>query len=144
MKRRSERGFTLIELVIVIVILGILAGVAIPKFFNLSDDAKKAATKGALGGLRSGVANFYAKSAVAPGATAAWPTVAQLTTADTVMASAIPDNPYDTDGTPNHVVDATGQTQGAVVGASGGWAYNPTNGKLWANTNTAGVGENSW
>ena len=47
-----KRGFTLVELVIVIVILGILATVAMPKFVDLTNQAKNAATQGALGGLR--------------------------------------------------------------------------------------------
>ncbi len=44
--RNDEKGFTLIELIIVIVILGIIAGVAIPKFVGLSDQARKSAAKG--------------------------------------------------------------------------------------------------
>ena len=61
--RNSEAGFTLVELVIVILILGILAAVAIPKFINLSTDANTAATKGvagALGGANS--INYAARS----------------------------------------------------------------------------------
>ena len=49
--RNSSRGFTLIELVIVIVILGILASVALPKFEDMRENARSAAIKGQLGAI---------------------------------------------------------------------------------------------
>ena len=45
---KNEKGFTLIEIIAVIIIMGILAAVAVPKFFSMQDDAKRAALNGAL------------------------------------------------------------------------------------------------
>jgi len=57
----NRKGFTLIELVMVIVILAILAIVAIPKYFDLQNDARSAAEKGVVGGVRAGVYTYYAQ-----------------------------------------------------------------------------------
>ena len=45
---RNNKGFTLIEIIAVIIIMGILAAVAVPKFFSMQEDAKRAALNGAL------------------------------------------------------------------------------------------------
>lgn len=139
-KMSGSGGFTLIELVIIIVILGILAAVAIPRYQDMSSEAREAQCRAMLGSLRSGVTIFYANQAVTTG-TAAWPNLVQLSTVGTVMAQSIPPNPYQTEtNAPDSIV--TGVTKGVIVGTRGGWAYNETTGEIWPNTST--VGENNW
>ena len=54
-----RRGFTLIELMIVVAIIGILAAIAIPKFADLINKAKEGSTKGALSSVRSAIQVYY-------------------------------------------------------------------------------------
>jgi MSHA pilin protein MshA len=61
---KNQQGFTLIELVMVIVILGILAATALPKFASLQGDARGASIDAAAGAMKSAMAIVHAQSII--------------------------------------------------------------------------------
>jgi prepilin-type N-terminal cleavage/methylation domain-containing protein len=130
------RAFTLIELIVVIVVLAILSGVAIPKYFDYTANAKASSVKGVLGGTRSAIANFYANSAVS--GNAQYPTLPQLQTVGTVMQEPMPANPYNNDNT----IAAASWTAAQAVAGTNGWNYDAATGHFWCNSSTGGA--NAW
>ena len=138
-RKSARRGFTLVELIAVMVVLAVLAGVAIPKYFDYADRARTSALSGALGGTRTGIASFYTNSSF--NGTAAYPTLAELATLGTVMQEKLPDNPYNS---LNNVVAITvlADAQNRVVAntTTVGWNYyvdntaSPPIAIFWANS----------
>lgn len=62
--RPTQAGFTLIELIMVIVILGVLAATALPRFVSLREDANEATIRAMGGAILAGASLIYAKSAI--------------------------------------------------------------------------------
>jgi MSHA pilin protein MshA len=133
---RKSRAFTLVELIVIIVVLAILSGVAIPKYIDYTTTAKSSAAKATVGAVRSAIANFYANSALT--GTATYPTLVQMQTLGTVMQETLPNNPYNSS---NAIVAATWAATPPTAGAQG-YAYDASAGRFWLNSATTGVNEN--
>ena len=75
---RDQRGFTLIEIVMVIVLLGVLAAIAIPKYVDMKKDAQEATADGIVASVSSAAAIGYAKKSIS--GTATYPDMTELDT----------------------------------------------------------------
>lgn len=121
-RKTLASGFTLIELVAVMVVLAVLAGVAVPKYLDYADRAKSSALEGTLGGVRAGVANFFTDQMVE--GDARYPTHEELTEVGTVMQEEVPKNPYN-DLSEIQDVTSLANAQNRQVSATDqyGWNY---------------------
>lgn len=127
--KQTQKGFTLIELMIVVAIIGILAAVAIPKFAQMIERAKEGATKSNLGAIRSAVSIYYGKNEGAYPASIA-STAAFIGTADSNYMQELPK----ATATPLGNTNAVTYVSAAPSSSGTGWAYNSVSGECWANS----------
>lgn len=103
---KQQQGFTLVELIVVIVILGILAATALPRFINVTTEARGAAVDGVAGALRSAVGLVQAKYTAAGG------TGVSVTMADATTVTVVAGIPA---GTALGIGNALGSTEGITI-----------------------------
>lgn len=115
---KQQSGFTLIELVVVIVILGLLAATALPRFVNLSGQARLASLQGVAGGVRSSAALARAQWLVLGSTTGGTLSIDGVNV--TVNASGYP-------------VQAAGGIDTMMTGYDG-YTYTPSNGRFTPNS----------
>jgi len=120
-----QRAFTLVELLVVIVMLGVLAALVVPKFSGATDNARSAATQSTLAGVRTAVATFRMNAVI--NGNDPFPTLAELT-GNTVVKFDIPPNPYTGVGGVQAVSQGQANSRTVVSEGSAGWNYYFNNG----------------
>jgi len=152
-KRRS--GFTLVEILIVVVIMAVLAAAVIPQFTSSTEDAKRSTAQFNIGSIRSVIQTYRAHhDGGNPGTATGTTLLTSLTKKSNKDGSIpadgsgefgpylveIPDNPFTSDATVTDV--AAAPTAGTVTGK--GYAYNPATAEIWLDSDTDDLDEFSW
>ncbi|MBL8871812.1 MAG: prepilin-type N-terminal cleavage/methylation domain-containing protein [Planctomycetaceae bacterium] len=128
--KNKAKGFTLVELVVVVVIIGILAAVAAPRFLNKTDAAKAQVTLQKASAMRSAIEILRAD-------TGSYPTsdTALDTALEAYIRGGVPSVDFKTlSGAKVHVITGTDPTSIPTGVASGSvWIYNSSTGSVWVN-----------
>jgi prepilin-type N-terminal cleavage/methylation domain-containing protein len=154
---KKQKGFTLVELMIVVAIIGVLAAVAIPKFADMLEKSREGATKGNLSAIKSAISNYYAdqqgtypstldtRSTYLGGSESFVPFIPQyietlpgvkVTAKNTVNGTAATNNgPGKSPATAAQVTTGTWSAPAFATTSLGvGWKYNSADGNFWVNS----------
>jgi prepilin-type N-terminal cleavage/methylation domain-containing protein len=135
MKGLKNKGFTLIELMIVVAIIGILAAIAIPRFAQMLEKSREGATKGNLGSLKSAASIYYGdQQGIWPSTLNSYSVFAFSRYLDNVspvkVTGAFVANVTSPSG---NTVAQTGQSQ-VPTGMAKGWMYDSSMGNVYVNS----------
>ena len=115
-----KRAFSLAEVVLVVVILGVLAAVAIPRFAGATEEARTSATRSAVAGVRSAIAAHRTAAVIA--GEDPYPTLAELGDS-TTLGFGLPDNPFSGIGGVQSVTRSQAINRVVLNAGSAGWNY---------------------
>ncbi len=118
---KARRAFSLVELVVVVLIIGILAAVAAPKMFDTSTKAKESATKASLSIVRNAIELYNAENGTYPASSAVLPAALA-----NYIKGPFPKSPY--------ANNTDTIKQGTASGGTEAWVYDPATGNFWVNT----------
>jgi prepilin-type N-terminal cleavage/methylation domain-containing protein len=153
--KKRISGFTLVEILIVVVIMAVLAAAVIPQFTSSTEDAKKSTAEFNISSIRSVIQTYRAHhDGSNPGTATGTTFVTSLTKKSNKDGSIpadgsgvfgpylveVPDNPFTNDATVTVVSAAP--SAGTVTGK--GYAYNPTTAEIWLDSDTGDIDEFSW
>jgi len=127
--RKKRAGFSLVELVVVVLILGILAAVAAPRMFDTANDARMNGTKQSLAVVRDAIELYKAQNGSFP------PAATLATAVKSMIKGPFPAVQIGA----NQNADVVASTQNPIASAeagAAGWAYNQTTGEIVVNDAT--------